>query len=87
MLYKSLTVGALAALAAAAPTKDGNLEARQAGVPPGNACGPVRRETRLVDDGSPKQWTYEVQLTVRRSSLIHLSSFSDLTTLTLRRGA
>lgn len=65
MFGKLLTVGALASLAISAPTKEGHLEARQ-GVPPGNACGPVRRETRLVEDGSPQQWRYEVQLTVRR---------------------
>ncbi|KAM0712360.1 hypothetical protein Q7P37_011455 [Cladosporium fusiforme] len=63
MFRTLLSVGALASLALGAPTKDGNLEARQAGVPGGNACGPVHYETRLVDDGSPKQWIYEVQLT------------------------
>lgn len=65
MFGKLLTVGALASLAISAPTQEGKLEARQ-GVPPGNACGPIRRETRLVDDGSPQQWRYEVQLTVSR---------------------
>lgn len=68
MFRTLLSVGALASLAVGAPTKDGNLEARQAGVPGGNACGPVHYETRLVDDGSPKQWTYEVQLTVSSSN-------------------
>lgn len=63
MFNKLVAFGALASLAAAAPTHDGKLEARQ-GVPPGNACGPVRYDTRLVGDGRPTQDIYHVQISV-----------------------
>lgn len=63
MFSKLVVFGALATLAAAAPTQDNKLQARQ-GIPPGDACGPDRHETKKVGDGRPTQDIYHVQISV-----------------------